>query len=131
MSPVNPSASQLEQMMNATDDGPFVMVNLLKFKEAVNSGAESGAASYMRYAENVQPLLEKVGARATWMGLVDQVFIGETGDDWDAVLLVEYPSKSAFLEMVSSSEYGIAQKDRETGLEKTVLLACKSKYIGK
>jgi uncharacterized protein (DUF1330 family) len=38
-------------------------------------------------------------------------------------MLVEYPSRAAFLEMVSSPEYLRANQDRESGLERTVLLA--------
>lgn len=39
------------------------------------------------------------------------------------VLLVEYPSRKAFIQMVSSLEYLDAYKDREAGLENSVLLA--------
>jgi uncharacterized protein (DUF1330 family) len=42
---------------------------------------------------------------------------------WDAILLVEYPSRKVFLEIVNSSEYRKAHINREQGLESTVLYA--------
>lgn len=38
-------------------------------------------------------------------------------------MLVEYPSRQAFLEMVSSPEYLEANRSREAGLERAVLMA--------
>ena len=55
--------------------------------------------------------------------LGDEVFIGEDGDAFDHVMLVEYPSRKAFIDMVSSSEYLVANQDREAGLDRAVLLA--------
>jgi hypothetical protein len=40
------------------------------------------------------------------------------------VLLVEYPSRKAFIEMVTQPEYLEAHADREAALERTVVLAC-------
>ena len=45
-------------------------------------------------------------------------------EDWDSVALVEYPSRKAFIEMVTTPEYEKAHEHRESGLERTVLLAC-------
>jgi hypothetical protein len=42
---------------------------------------------------------------------------------WDAIVLVEYPSRNVFLEMVNSSDYRKVHIDREQGLESTVLYA--------
>ena len=41
--------------------------------------------------------------------------IGGDADDWDAVILVEYPSRQAFLEMTSSPKYEDVSKDRTAG----------------
>ena len=38
--------------------------------------------------------------------------------------LVEYPSRAAFIDMVSQPEYTAAHEHREHGLEDTVLIAC-------
>ena len=53
------------------------------------------------------------------------------GDEtWDAVLLVEYPSRKVFVEMVNDPGYLKVQVDREQGLERTVLYAMSSMERG-
>jgi uncharacterized protein (DUF1330 family) len=54
------------------------------------------------------------------------VFIGDAADnDWDAVALISYPSRQAFIDMVSTPGYSEAHTHREDGLEDTVIIACK------
>ena len=93
------------------------MLNLLKFKEG-------GADVYLRYGDAAIGMVEERGGRVLWSGRAEQVLIGDPAADWDVVVLVEYPSRAAFIEMVSSPEYLEAHADREAGLERTVVLAC-------
>jgi uncharacterized protein (DUF1330 family) len=81
----------------AADDQAVVMLNLLRFDP--NGGQER----YGEYAAAVAPLLEKVGGRIVFAGETAPPLLGTQG--WDLVALVEYPSRQAFLEMVSSPEY--------------------------
>jgi len=37
---------------------------------------------------------------------------------------VQYPSRKAFIDMSTSKEYESAHEHRESGLERTVLIAC-------
>lgn len=78
-------------------EGPVVMLNLLRF------APDGGAEAYARYAEAAQPFLERVGASVRFMGNVAATVIG--GEEWDEVVLVEYPSKQAFLDMIGDPEY--------------------------
>jgi uncharacterized protein (DUF1330 family) len=126
MKTLQPSAEQLNDFAELPDTGPIVMINLLKFRETASNGKESGEAAYTRYMINVAPLLEKAGGRLVWMGAVKQVFIGAETDCWDRVMLVEYPSRQAFLNMISAPEYQEAYKYREAGLETSALLVTKT-----
>jgi uncharacterized protein (DUF1330 family) len=54
--------------------------------------------------------------------------IGNDADDWDAVILVEYPSRKAFLEMTSSPQYREVSKDRTAGLADSRLVAMTELY---
>ncbi len=119
----SPTVGQFQLLKTSAKQGPFVMVNLLRFGKTGRSGSETGRQSYERYAQAVEPLLKRVGARLLWLGSVDQIFIGDDTDAFDHVMLVEYPSRKAFLDMVSSPEYLEANEDREAGLQRTVLLA--------
>ena len=68
--------------------------------------------------------IEARGGKVLWMGRVDQTLIGPVDATWDAVALVQYPSRKDFIEMTTSKEYDSAHEHREDGLERTLLLAC-------
>lgn len=78
-------------------EGPVVMLNLLRFQP------EGGRERYGEYGAAVTPLLERAGARVVFAGDPATVLLGERS--WDLVLLVEYPTRGAFLEMIGSEEY--------------------------
>lgn len=113
---------ELQRFMDHPDTQSVVMINLLKFKTTTDGG-ESGEEAYNRYSQNVAPLLAKVGGRLLWYGQTDQFIIGGAEDRWDRVLLVEYPSRAAFLTMINMPEFQAVQKDRQAALENTVLMA--------
>ena len=69
-------------------------------------------------------MIEARGGCVLWAGRGDQILIGDPAEDWDQVLLVQYPSRQAFIEMVSTPEYLEAHEHREQGLERTVVVAC-------
>jgi uncharacterized protein (DUF1330 family) len=123
---ITPNRDQFAALAAAAsaEDGPVVMLNLLKFKD-VATGGGSGAASYSRYGDSVTQMVEERGGRVLWHGRVDQVLIGEEdANGWDAMALVQYPSRQAFLDMVSDETYLKSHEHREGGLADTVLLAC-------
>ena len=113
--PDGPNAEALQSFMDRAGQGPVVMLNLLKFKAA------GGAEMYARYGEAVAPLLRKCGGRVLYMGQPDELVIGR--ERWDSVLLVEYPSRGAFIGMVTSPEYQAIQHLRDESLERSVLYA--------
>lgn len=129
MKTLTPTREQIEELIKYPDDGKFVMINLLKFAGKNNDGGRAGRESYDRYAKAVAPMLEKAGGRLLWMGSVNQVFIGMPEKKWDMVLLVEYPSRKAFVQMISTPEYLDVHKYREAALEDSVLLASSTTFI--
>jgi len=122
--PLAPTREQVLELVRSELDGPVVMINLLKFADrAEGAGDKSGRESYEEYGAGVRAMLEKTGARVLWHGRVDSVVIGDEADRWDAAILVEYPSRKAFLEMTSSKSYGEVAKSRTAGLADSRLLA--------
>ena len=100
------------------------MVNLVKFREKSLDGDGSGRDAYNRYAAVVRHMLKARGAVVVWMGSVDHLALHEGGDvDWDVVQLVYYPSRDAFIDMVTNAEYLEANKHRTNGTEKHVIFA--------
>jgi uncharacterized protein (DUF1330 family) len=119
---ITPNKDQFLALAQAPDEGPVVMINLLKY--AGGRGGE-GSAAYGRYSDVAVKMVEERGGTVLWLGQVDQVLIGdEDADAWDAAALVQYPSRKAFIDMVSKPAYQEAHTHREAGLERTVLLAC-------
>jgi len=103
----HPAAEQLDEAgfraflerSRSEDDGPIVMLNLLALKP------DGGYEKYMEYGQAVAPILERIGGRPIFSGEGGRALIGPGGRGWDLVLLVEYPSGAAFLEMIGSPEY--------------------------
>ena len=120
-----PNREQFEALAASTDPDPVVMLNLLKFRAAAEGEEGSGADAYGRYAASATRMVEAQGGTVLWLGRAEEVVIGDPADDWDAVALVQYPSRRAFVDMVTRPEYGDAHKHREAGLQRTVLLACR------
>jgi uncharacterized protein (DUF1330 family) len=118
---VNPTPEQAMAFFAAPDDGPFVMINLLKFKERAEypDGSDAhltGAEAYARYGAAVQAELAKVGGKAHYAGRVTGLMIGAVDDNWDMVALAEYPSLAALKTMVMSESYQAIAVHRTAGL---------------
>lgn len=95
--------------------GPVVMLNLLKFKP------DGGAEAYAKYAATVGKMVEELGGKVLYAGSAREMLTGT--EKWDAVALIRYPSRKAFLQMIATPEYQKAHADREKGLERAVLYA--------
>ena len=132
--PIGPTKEQIQALLDSDLEAPVVMLNLLKFAEragddlGAGDGAQSGRDSYTRYGDRVRSILEQTGARILWQGRADSVVIGGDGDDWDAVILVEYPWRKAFIDMTSSPQYEEVSKDRTAGLADSRLIAMTELY---
>lgn len=121
---IRPNAEQFQQLGTAKDEGAVVMLNLLKFKERSDGGDGSGRDAYQRYGDDAVRMIEERGGRLLWQGRADQILIGDASQGWDVVVLVEYPSRKAFIKMVSTPEYMKSHAHREDGLERTIVIAC-------
>lgn len=128
---IDPSPEQMTAFFGASEDGPFVMVNLLRFKDKAEypdgSDADlSGRDAYKRYGAAVQKCLADVGARSVAAGMVTGLMLGEVEDLWDMVALAEYPSLEAMKTMVMSPEYQAIAVHRKAGLAGQLNIKTKS-----
>lgn len=96
--PERPNEAGFAAFSERAGEGTAVtMLNLLEFKPV------GGRERYAEYGTAVAPLLERAGGRVVFAGGGNPALLGDAS--WDMVLLVEYPSRKAFLEMVGSEEY--------------------------
>lgn len=118
---VFPSAEQANAFFGAPEDGPFVMVNLLKFKPMAEYADSSdshltGAEAYARYGVEVSKLVIGLGGKIRYSSAVTGLLLGEVEELWDAVALAEYPSLAAFRAMAMSPEMHAIEHHRKAGL---------------
>lgn len=114
--PVDPTGADLKRFLEAAPDEPVVMLNLLRFQEG-------GRPSYEQYARDIVPFLEKVGASVVYLGDTSTTLVAPESHEWDAVLLVRYPSRRAFSAMVADPEYQKITALRTRALSEAVLQA--------
>jgi uncharacterized protein (DUF1330 family) len=120
-----PSREQSALLAELPPEQPVVMINLLQFKQP------DGASHYARYAREVTPHLDAVGARALYAGNARACVIGEDARPWwDVILIVEYPSPQAFTSMVTSEAYAEVHVHREAALERAELIATNAWQLG-
>ena len=115
---VDPTGADLKRYLAEDPGGPAVMLNLLRY------AADGGEAGYHEYATRIVPFLEKVGARIVYVGDCSTALVPfDPGHEWDAVLLVEYPSRQAFSAMVADPDYQQITSIRSGSLTAAVLQA--------
>ena len=115
-----PKEVNAELIASLPDTGPVVMVNMLRLRDR---------AAYQRYSELTMPLIKARGGTVLWAGNGEAVAFGDAqADRWDYVVLVRYPSRAAFLDMIRSGEYAAANVHREQAVQRHVILAAGETY---
>jgi uncharacterized protein (DUF1330 family) len=110
-----PNEEAMAAFAGRASEGPVYMLNLLQFLP------DGGAERYAEYGAAVAPLLERAGGHAIFAGRPAESLIGE--GPWDMVLVVSYPTRQAFLDMVSSPEYQEIEHLRSDALVRSELRA--------
>lgn len=113
---VDPAGADLKRFLAEDPGGPVVMLNLLQYRE-------DGVASYHEYTRRIVPFLDRVGAEVVYVGDLDTALVAPDGWAWDAVLLVRYPTRAAFSQMVADPEYQQITGLRTEALDEAVLQA--------
>ena len=118
---LQPTQEQLQALSTYPEDTPVVMVNVLRYKA-------DGEASYERYTQQVYPLVQRVGGRLLWRGTINSTVVGSDEEQPHTLLLVEYPSRKKFLELITSKEYEQVAAGRLRSLARGDLLAATTDY---
>jgi uncharacterized protein (DUF1330 family) len=114
--PVDPTGADLKRFLAEDPGGDFAMLNLLRF-------AAGGRDSYAEYSRRIRPFLERYGGEVVYLGECATALVAPDGHDWDAILLVRYPSRQAFSDMVRDPEYQQITGLRTQALTEAVLQA--------
>lgn len=114
MSPIKNNPEEFSRFIQNPNQGPVVMLNLLKFKP-------DGAADYNRYLNEARSVFQGVGGKIVYQGTCKELLNGE--EAWDYLLLLEQPSRKAFLNMINNPDFRKAQEYRQKACERAVLYA--------
>jgi uncharacterized protein (DUF1330 family) len=132
---VDASPGALEELaQTVAADESLVLINLLRFRETVVlDGAErSGREAYASYGRALEPLIARVGGRPLWLGTAAMSLIGPSDEPWDEIILVSYPSRTAFERLVRSSEFARHAHLRTAALEDSrLIVATNGRSIGR
>ena len=126
---VHPERAAVEALFKLPDDEPVVMLNLLRFlaqasyPEGSGHAPCSGREAYARYGERALGHVQAVGGKPIWRGTAQVSVIGPSDEVWDEVLLVQYPSRKAFLTMVQHADYLASTVHRTAALADSRLIA--------
>jgi uncharacterized protein (DUF1330 family) len=113
----------LADFLSAKDDTPIVMLNLLRFDP------DGGRQRHFEYLEMAAPILARFGAKILFRGDGLPVLTDGEVKMWDAVLLVQYPSRAAFMAMVEDPDYQVAFQVGKSALADIVLQPLKQTEI--
>jgi uncharacterized protein (DUF1330 family) len=120
----------IEGLKELDQQGPVVMVNLMRFHSRSLDGDGSGWDAYLRYSALTVPMIKARGGTLLWTGDAKAVALGkQDGNQWDYLALVYYPSVAAFIDMMTSPDYE-AQCDphRCNGCAEHVIIATAEAY---
>lgn len=123
-----PTPEQFQAFLEGDDGAPIVMVNLLRFRDAASAPDEgiSGEDAYRRYSDRMLEFIAARGARVLYSGHLKGQVIGEAGDGFHMIALVEYPSRREFVEIATHEYVRDIGVHRTAGLESQWLLAAKT-----
>lgn len=115
----------------AEDDTPVVMLNLNRYREWAEYPADapeagtpvSGREAYLRYGVVAFAAIQAVGGAILWATDAGETVIGCDHDDYDEVVAVWYPSRTAFLGLADHPGYLEAHVHRDAAISQATLIA--------
>ncbi len=114
---IDPTGTDLKRFLAEDPGGPVVMLNLLRYRP------DGGREKYGQYVEHFRRTSAKYGAEVLYVGDGSTALVSEPGQSWDSVLLVRYPSRRAFSDMVRDPDYQPGTDLRTGALVEAVLQA--------
>ncbi len=97
---------------------PVVIVSLLDFADAEHSDAYR-----TQFERPAAALIGALGGKEIWQASASDVIHGGVLDGWSSLQLVAYPSRSTFIELVTSSDYRALLDARRDALKRDAVLS--------
>lgn len=122
---IDPTKQTFAAFRENNREGPIHMLNLVRLRAqaAYPDGRQAtGAEAYAAYGRESQPVFVRLGGKVVWQGAFELMLIGPAEERWDLCFIAEYPSVSAFVEMIRDPAYREAVKHRQAAVEDSRLI---------
>lgn len=128
-----PTPAQLEKLMSLPPDSPVAALNLFHFNAQAQyqpgdpefgstAAGVSGREAYASYSAAAGPFVVACGGRLVFSTPVDQVMIGPEQPAWDLAAIMYFPTRRAFVDMLSNAEFQLASRHRKAALANHAML---------
>lgn len=119
---------RFEAFLSMDIEGAVSVMHLLKFRarasyEDGRATTLTGSEAYHLYLRDLEERVTSVGGRLVLSKPVQYLVLGQVEELWDAALVIEYPSKETFVEVVTSPEILNSGVHRRAGLDGQLLIA--------
>ena len=131
---IDPTKEVFGQFRENNRAGPIHMLNLVRLRDRAaypDGRAATGAEAYAAYGRESGPVFTRLGGRIVWTAGFELMLIGTAEERWDHCFIAEYPSVSAFVEMIRDPLYREAVKHRQAAVEDSRLIRLKPTTPGK
>jgi hypothetical protein len=100
---IDPTKQAFAEFRRNNREGPIHMLNLVRLREQArypDGRQATGAEAYAVCGRESRPVFIRLGGRIIWQGKFELTLIGPSEERWDLCFIAEYPSVSAFVEMI-------------------------------
>jgi uncharacterized protein (DUF1330 family) len=131
---IDPTKQAFAQFRENNRAGPIHMLNLVRLHAHArypDGRQATGAEAYAAYGRGSRSVFARLGGRIIWLGKFEQMLIGPYAERWDHCFIAEYPSVSAFVDMIRDPVYREAVKHRQAAVEDSRLIRLSPRAPGK
>ncbi len=110
---------RIKAIAGRSGDGPVMMLNINRYTDAA---AFPEGAAYSRYMTHLGAAVGQVGGAVLWRTSVSAQVIGCEHENYDELLAVWYPSRTAFLELAAAADAPAMFDGRKLCVEHATIL---------
>ncbi len=119
--------AQISRLKSLPSDKPIIVLNLFAFNDKAQYKPEdpeygtpkanvTGREALQSYFEAGSKITRKLGVKTIISAEVDQVMVGRENVQWDMTVTLFFPSRQAFINMISNPEFQKASRHRKAAL---------------
>lgn len=136
-----PTPSQLETLMALPQDTPVAVLNMFRFRERAEYQEDdpeygspaadiSGEQAMALYTEEAGASLTGLGGHVEFRAAAAQVMIGPEDAHWHMVAIMYFPTRSAFVNMLTDPGFQQARRHRKAALADHYMVHLDGSEIG-